>query len=71
MGLQLADAVASSYFYAVWVGPYGFSEDAYARLLLPHAYRHDGKLWGYGVKITPRESEERRRKGELLPGWDG
>jgi len=70
MGLQLADAVASSYYYAVWVGPYGFTEDAYARLLLPRAFRHDGKLWGYGVKVVPRESEERRRKGEFLPGWE-
>ena len=70
MGLQLADAVASSYYYAVWVGPYGFTEDTYARLLLPRAYRREGKLWGYGVKIVPRESEERRRKGEFLADWE-
>lgn len=71
MGLQIADAVASSYYYAVWVSPYGFTEDTYARLLVPRAYRHNGLLWGYGVKIVPRESEERRRKGEFLPGWEG
>lgn len=71
MGLQLADAVASSYYYAVWVGPYGFTEEAYARLLLPRAYRHDGRLWGYGVTIVPRQGDERRRKGEILPGWEG
>jgi hypothetical protein len=70
MGLQLADAVASSYYYAVWTNPYGFTEDSYARLLLPRAYRHDGKIWGYGVKLVPRESEERRRRGKILPGWE-
>ena len=26
---------------------------------------------GYGVKIVPREGEERRRKGEVLAGWEG
>ncbi len=71
MGLQVAGAVAGSYYYAVWTNPYGFTEDAYARLLLSRAYRHEGTLWGYGVKIVPRETEERRRKGEVLAGWEG
>ena len=66
MGLQLADAVASSYFYAVEPSPYGLTEDGYARLLLPRAYRHEGALWGYGVKLVPREAEEKRRAGEIL-----
>lgn len=71
IGLQLADAVASSYFYAVEPSPYGLTEDAYARLLLPRAYRHQGtQVWGYGVKVMPREAEERRRVGEVLPGWE-
>jgi hypothetical protein len=70
MGLQLADAVASSYYYAVWKNAYGFTEDSYARLLLPRAYRHQGKLWGYGVKILPREADEQRRNGVILPGWE-
>jgi hypothetical protein len=25
--------------------------------------------WGYGVKIFPDETEEKRRNGEVLPGW--
>jgi len=70
MGLQVADAVASSYYFAVWENGYGFTEDAYARILLPRAYRGDKKLWGYGVKIIPRESEEKRRQGLFLPGWE-
>jgi hypothetical protein len=69
MGLQIADAVASGFFYAVEPSPYGLTEDGYARLLLPRVYRHQKQLWGYGVKIFPRETEEKRRKGEVLPGW--
>jgi hypothetical protein len=69
-GLQLADAVASSFFYAVEPNAFGLSEDTYARLILPRMYRHNGMLWGYGVKIVPRETEEKRRKGEYLPEFD-
>ena len=69
MGLQLADAVASSYFFAVEPSAYGLTEEGYAHLVLPRAYRHNGKLWGYGVKIVPKETDERRQKGELLAGW--
>ena len=69
MGLQIADAVASSYYFAVEKSCYGFTEESYAKLLLPRAYRHDGQLWGYGIKMAPRETEERRRAGEILPGW--
>ncbi len=70
MGLQVADAVASAYFYAVQTSAYGMTEDGYARLLLPCAYRHQKRLWGYGVKVMPREAEERRRTGAILPGWE-
>ena len=34
MGLQIADAVASSLFYAVQPSQYGYTEDRYARILL-------------------------------------
>jgi len=70
MGLQLADAVASSYYHAVEENHYGFTEDSYARLLLPCAYRYRKALWGYGIKIMPRESEEKRRNGLILSGWE-
>ncbi len=69
MGLQIADAVASSYYSAVEKSSFGFTEESYAKLLLPRAYRHDGQLWGYGIKMVPRETEERRRAGEILPDW--
>ena len=54
-GLQVADAVASSFFYAVNVNRYGEVEDRYAKLLLPTAYRHKGTTLGYGVKLWPEE----------------
>ena len=54
-GLQVADAVASSFFYAVNVNRYGEVEDRYAKLLLPTAYRHKGTTLGYGVKFWPEE----------------
>jgi len=66
---SVADAVASSYFFAIETNRYGFTEDSYAKLLLPRAYRHQGQLWGYGIKIMPRETEEKRRDGTLLIGW--
>ena len=69
MGLQIADAVASSYYKAVEANAYGFTEESYARALLSRAYRHNKEVWGYGVKIMPRETEEKRRRGELLQGW--
>lgn len=69
MGLQVADAVATSYFYAVEPSPYGFVEDSYARLILPKAYRYKSSLWGYGIKLMPKEAEERRRQKQILVGW--
>ena len=49
MGLQIADAVTSSYYYAVEQSADEFTEDAYVRLLLPCAYRHSGELLGHGI----------------------
>lgn len=57
-GLQIADAVASSFFYAVNVNRYGEVEDKYARILLPHCYRHKGTALGYGLKFWPEEFEK-------------
>lgn len=70
LGLQLADAVASSYFYAVEPGSFGFTEDAYARLLQPVTYRREGLPWGYGIKLVPKEAERERISGAILSGWD-
>jgi hypothetical protein len=57
-GLQLADAVASSFFYAVNPSRYREIEDKYATLLLPKCYRHDGILIGYGLKFWPDDFQK-------------
>lgn len=54
-GLQAADAVASSFYYAVNNNRYGEVEDKYAKLLLPTAYRHKSVLLGYGIKFWPED----------------
>lgn len=59
MGLQIADAVASSFFYAVQPSQYGFTEDKYARMLKPVVYHHEGCYQGYGIKLWPREADDR------------
>lgn len=58
MGLQIADAVASSFFYAVQPSAYGFREGRYAQLLHPVVYHRHGTFIGYGVKLWPKESED-------------
>lgn len=57
MGLQIADAVASSFFFAVQVNQYGFAEDRYARMLSPVVYSYRGRYSGYGLKFWPSECE--------------
>jgi len=55
MGLQIADAVASSFFYSVQQSQYGYTEDHYVRLLKPVVYNHKGQYLGYGIKFWPKE----------------
>lgn len=68
MGLQIADAVASGIFYAVQPSQYGFTEDRYLRTILPRFYRYKGGIWGYGLKIWPRDAELLRSDGKILEG---
>jgi len=56
-GLQVADAVASSFFYAVEQSGLGYTEERYARMLKPVLYNYHGKYLGYGIKLWPREVE--------------
>jgi len=70
MGLQIADAVASSFYYAVQPSRHGFTEDRYARMLKPVVYHRQGRHLGYGLKLWPREVDEiLRRDGRLA--WVG
>jgi hypothetical protein len=66
MGLQIADAIASSSYYAVQDSTHGFTEDRYIRMLKPVIYKHKGQYLGYGLKFWPRETDEMLRKWEGL-----
>lgn len=57
MGLQIADAVASSFFFGVSMNQYGFNEDRYVRMLAPIMYHRAGTYSGYGIKFWPSECE--------------
>ena len=58
MGLQIADAVASSLYFGVQQNPFGFTEPRYAQMLKPVVYHHNGQHIGYGLKFWPRETAE-------------
>ena len=60
-GLQLADAVATSIYYAVTPSFYGDIEDRYLQLIARNIYRHEHRVEGYGLKFwcTEREVIER------------
>lgn len=57
MGLHIADAVASSFFYAVQPSRYGFTEDRYARLLKAVIYQSPRPVFG----IRPKTLAKRNR----------
>lgn len=58
MGLQIADAVASSFYYAVQPSRYDYTEHRYACMLKPVVYHRQGRYVGYGLKFWPRELDE-------------
>lgn len=61
-GLQLADAVATSAYYAVTPNFYGDTEDRYLRLLAPTIYRQDkNNMNGYGLKFWCNDQEAVQR----------
>ncbi len=68
MGLQIADAVASSFYYAVQSSQYGYVEDRYARMLKTVVYSRAGRYVGYGLKFWPREVDEKLHS-EPQFGW--
>jgi hypothetical protein len=57
-GLQVADAVASSFYYATNLNRYGETEDKYAKLLFPTVYRHKAVTLGYGLKFWPEDVQK-------------
>jgi len=69
MGLQIADALAGSFYYAVEASQYGFVEDRYARMLRPVVYRHKSRYIGYGLKFWPRDAMPMLTEGRYA--WIG
>lgn len=70
IGLQIADAVASSHFYAVETSEWGMLEDGYARLLLPCAYRHNGQVWGHGICLITEAAKKAWEQGIVFDRWE-
>lgn len=52
-GLQVADAVAHSFYDALSPNRFGDIEDRYAKLVWPTLYKHADKAAGYGFKFWP------------------
>ena len=57
MGLQIADAVASSWFFGVEPSQFGFTEPRYAQMLKPVVYQHHNEHFGYGIKFWPGDGK--------------
>lgn len=58
MGLQIADAIASSFGNAVNKSQYGFIEDRYVNMLRPVVYKRKNQYLGYGIKFWPIKVDE-------------
>lgn len=59
MGLQIADAVASSHFVAVQPDGLGYTEDRFVRMLKPVVWHRKGRYLGLGLKFWPKEVLEK------------
>ena len=66
MGLQIADAIAGSFYYAVQKTQHGFTEDRYVRMLKPVVYSRRGHYIGYGIKLWPRDIDEALKHDQSL-----
>ncbi len=65
-GLQIADAVATSTYYAVNRSQYGETEDRYLRLLARNLFRaSNGNVDGYGLKFWCGDAVEAERQHVL------
>jgi hypothetical protein len=64
-GLQIADAVASSMFFAANRTQYGEVEEGYMRLLNRTVYRNKDRVEGYGLKFWCKDDAEKKRLAGL------
>lgn len=61
-GLQVADAVASGFHFALKVNRYGETETGYLPHLKKTIYRHKGEAMGYGLKVWPEDFDTVKSK---------
>lgn len=59
-GLQIADAVASSVFFAANRSQYGEVEERYLKMLAPTVFQSKGRVEGYGLKFWCEPAEKER-----------
>lgn len=64
-GLQVADAIATSVYFAVNKTQYGHIEDRYLKITANLLYRHKGKAINYGLKIWCDDQTETKRLAEI------
>lgn len=64
-GLQMADAVASSIYFAANKNQYGEVEERYLKTLRRTIYRKQGRVDGYGLKFWCSEDMEKKRLADL------
>jgi hypothetical protein len=70
-GLQIADAVATSYYYAINLSRFGIADPSYLRLLRTHAYRREGACIGFGLKFLSSFEGLKRRMPHLSAAFEG
>lgn len=69
-GLQVADAVASSHFFALNENLYGNTEPRYVQTLRRHVYKCRGKKMGYGLKFWPEFSTLKEQMPHSLAAFE-
>jgi hypothetical protein len=70
-GLQVADAVASGFHFAVKVNRYGETETGYVPHMKKAIYRHKGEAMGYGLKVWPEDFATVKRKAPEAANLEG
>jgi hypothetical protein len=70
-GLQVADAVASGFHFAVKVNRYGETETGYLPHLKKTLYRHQKIVLGYGIKLWPEDFVTLKTKAPETASLEG
>lgn len=70
-GLQVADAVASGFHFAVKVNRYGETETGYLPHLKKTLYRHQKTVLGYGIKVWPEDFATLKAKTPEIISLEG